>query len=149
MPHSMNLDKMRPQGRNDASFGKSEAKHSGGSAIHTDHKHHSKKGLAKGMDVPNHGKPSRDPQATSYPMPGVIHDPSGGKGHGIHGVPGIISSTTTGNEVRGRLMLGVIESCIAGGRAPDGPVHHAEGHDATAYNAGMVHIRGSPFTSRH
>lgn len=143
----MNLDTMRPQNRNDASFGKKEAKSSGGSAIHADHKHHhSKKGMAhRGQDVPHHGKPSHNPQATSYPMPGIIHDPSGKMGHGIHGVPGIISSTTTGNEVRGRLMLGVIESCISGGHAPDGPVHHAEGHDATAYNAGMVHIRGSPF----
>lgn len=140
----MNLDTMRPQNRNDASFGKKDVKHSGGSAIHTDKHHHAKHSAHRGQDVPNRGKPSHDPQATSYPMPGIIRDPRK-PGHGIHGISGIISSTTTGNEVRGRLMLGVIESCMTGGHHADGPVHHAEGHDATAYNAGMVHIRGSPF----
>jgi hypothetical protein len=142
----MNLDTMRPQNRNDSSFGKMHHKSSGGSAIHADkHHHHSHKGMAhRGADVPKHGVPSRSPQATSYPMHGVIANPMK-PGHGIHGVPGIISSTTTGNEVRQRLMKGIIESCMYGGHSPDGPVHHAIGNDATAYNSGMVHIRGSSF----
>jgi hypothetical protein len=78
-------------------------------------------------------------------MPGIIRDVQR-PGKGAVGVPGIISSTSTGNEVRQRLMLGVIES-PAGihGTAAEGPLHKAMGHDATAWNAGMAHIAGSPF----
>jgi hypothetical protein len=34
---------------------------------------------------------------------------------------------------------------MAEGAHPSGPVHSVMGHDATAYNEGMVHIRGSHF----
>jgi hypothetical protein len=99
----------------------------------------------KSENVPHAHQASKEPQATSHPMPGVImnvHRP----GKGSVGVPGIITSTTTGNEVRQRLMLGVIES-PAGmkGQSAEGPLHKAMGHDATAWNSGMAHIAGSPF----
>ena len=56
----------------------------------------------------------------------------------------IISSTTLGPEVRHRLVSGIIESPME--RSTDqGPVSKVAGHDATAYNAGMVHIAGSRF----
>lgn len=96
----------------------------------------------KGRAVPQEGKPSKSPQATSLPgsLP-IIHDM--GKRHGgIVGIPGIISSTLTSPETRQRLVSGVIDTMIRG-ETPAGPVHTVGGHDATAYNAGMVHIAGS------
>jgi hypothetical protein len=60
------------------------------------------------------------------------------------GIPGIINTTTTSPETRQRLVSGIIESCIHGPPAPQGPVSTVMGHDATAYNMGMVHIRGAP-----
>jgi hypothetical protein len=34
---------------------------------------------------------------------------------------------------------------MSGSAAAAGPVHTVSGHDSTAYNSGMVHIRGSHF----
>lgn len=96
----------------------------------------------KGRAVPNEGKPSRSPQATSLPgsLP-VIHD-MGSRHGGARGIPGIISSTLTSPETRQRLVSGIIDTMIRG-EAPAGPVHTVGGHDSTAYNAGMVHLAGS------
>ena len=144
--HGFNLDTARPQNRNDASFGGDSKKaRSSGSAIHADHAHKKAGHKMKSENVPHAHQASREPQASSYPMPGIImnvHRP----GKGAVGVPGIINSTTTGNEVRQRLQLGVIES-PAGirGHSAEGPLHKAMGHDATAWNSGMAHISGSPF----
>lgn len=74
---------------------------------------------------------------------GIIHDVMR-PGKGAVGVPGIISSTTLGPEVRHRLVSGIIESPMMVASA-DGPVHRVAGHDSTAYNEGMVHIAGSRF----
>jgi hypothetical protein len=106
--------------------------------------HHS----MKKMDVPNAGKFDHSPQATSLPgsLP-IIHNLHGRR-EGIHGVPGIISSTTTSPETRQRLVSGIIDSAVAG-HAPSGPVSTVHGVDSTAYNSGMIHIRGSPFTTHH
>ena len=95
-------------------------------------------------DVPRRGRPGEGPQATS--MPGsvsVIHNVQKA-GRGAHGVPGIISSTTLGPEVRHRLMEGIIVSAM-GGSYEQGPISRVAGRDATAYNAGMAHIPGSRF----
>ena len=95
-------------------------------------------------DVPRSGRPGEGPQATS--MPGhvaVIHNVQK-PGRGAHGIPGIISSTSLGPEVRGRLMDGIIISAM-GGKYEQGPVTKVAGMDATAYNAGMSHIAGSRF----
>jgi hypothetical protein len=99
----------------------------------------------KHMDVPDAGKPSKSPQATS--VPGGVHIISDvmKAGRGISGVPGIISSTTTGNEVRQRLMMGIIDSPGGARESAVGPVQRAMGMDSTAYNAGMAHIAGSPY----
>ena len=64
---------------------------------------------------------------------------------GSMGIPGIISSTSLGPEQRSRLVGGIIESPMSGSMAAEGPVSKVMGHDATAYNEGMVHIRGSHF----
>lgn len=102
------------------------------------------KGGKKGMNLPKEGKPSHSPQASSLPgsLP-VILD-VGRRGGAIHGIPGIISSTTTSPETRQRLVSGILDTSDHGA-APQGPVHAVMGHDATAYNSGMVHIRGSRF----
>lgn len=107
-------------------------------AHHAAKPHQEKKGRA----VPQEGKPSRSPQATSLPgsLP-IIHE-MGRRHGGIVGIPGIISSTLTSPETRQRLVSGIIDSMIRG-ETPAGPVHTVAGHDATAYNAGMVHIAGS------
>jgi hypothetical protein len=91
---------------------------------------------------------SHEQEATS--MPGslrVIQNVSARSG-GISGIPGIISSTTQGAQVRQRLVMGVIDSLLPS-RAPEGPVSKVGGMDATAYNTGMVHLRGSPYTMNH
>jgi hypothetical protein len=115
---------------------------------HIEHRvHHSKKVKSgKHMDVPNAGKPSSAPQATSAPGGvHIIHDVMKA-GRGAHGIPGIISSTTLGNEVRQRLMTGIIDSPGGESRhAAVGPVQRVMGIDSTAYNAGMAHIAGSPY----
>ena len=107
-------------------------------AMHAPKPHSDKKGSA----VPNAGKPSRSPQATSMPgsLP-IIHS-VGSRREGSHGISGIISSTLTSPETRQRLVSGIIDTMIRG-EAPAGPVHTVGGHDATAYNAGMVHLAGS------
>ena len=144
--HGFNLDTARPQNRNDASFGGDSKKaRSSGSAIHADHAHKKAGHKMKSENVPHAHQASREPQASSYPMLGIImnvHRP----GKGAVGVPGIINSTTTGNEVRQRLQLGVIES-PAGirGHSAEGPVHKVMGSDSTAYSSGMIHIAGSSF----
>ena len=146
--HGFNLDTARPQNRNDASFGGDSKKgKSSGSAIHpiaskkVGHVGHK----MKSENVPLSHTASKEPQATSYPMPGVIRDVQRA-GKGAVGVKGIINSTTTGNEVRQRLMLGIIESPASiKGHGADGPVHKVMGSDSTAYSSGMAHISGSPF----
>lgn len=94
-------------------------------------------------DVPE-GRGRMGPQATSMPgSMGIIQDVMR-PGKGATGVPGIISSTTLGPEVRHRLVSGIIESPME--RSTDqGPVSKIAGHDATAYNAGKIHIAGSKF----
>ena len=84
------------------------------------------------------------PPASSLPGSlGIIANPSGGRKEAM-GIPGIISSTSLGPEQRQRLVAGIIESPMDG-QAASGPVHAVQGRDATAYNEGMVHIRGSHF----
>ena len=75
---------------------------------------------------------------------GIIESPRKGRDHNL-GIPGIISSTSLGPEQRQRLVGGIIESPMEGPAHASGPVHTMMGHDATAYNSGMVHIRGSHF----
>lgn len=88
------------------------------------------------------------PPATSLPgQLGVITNPSGGKPRPM-GIPGIITSTSLGPEQRQRMVAGILMNPGMEGRNSSGAVHEVMGHDATAYNEGMVHIRGSPFTSR-
>ena len=143
--HHFNLDTARPQNRNDASFGGDSKKaRSSGSAIHPDQAHKKAAHKNKSENVPHAHQASKEPQASSYPMPGVIMDVHR-PGKGAVGIPGIITSTTTGNEVRQRLMLGVIESPAGIKHSADGPLHKALGHDATAWNSGMAHISGSHF----
>jgi hypothetical protein len=104
---------------------------------------------AKKLSLPQESTPSKSPQASG--MPGqltILKDPANGGGRGIHGIPGIISSTTTSPQTRQRLVGGIIESLMKGA-APGGPVQAVEGHDSTAYNTGMVHLRGSPYTMHH
>ena len=74
-------------------------------------------------------------------------DPSAGKVRPM-GIPGIISSTSLGPEQRQRMVAGILTNPGSEGRHPTGAVHEVSGHDATAYNQGMAHIAGSPFTSR-
>tara|TARA_R110000868_G_scaffold1502_2_gene11787 strand:+ start:1344 stop:1742 length:399 start_codon:yes stop_codon:yes gene_type:complete len=103
----------------------------------------------KKLSLPQEHTASKSPQASG--MPGsltILKDPANGGGRGIVGVPGIISSTTTSPETRQRLVGGIIESLMKGA-APGGPVQAVEGNDSTAYNSGMSHIRGSPYTMRH
>lgn len=89
------------------------------------------------------------PPASSLPGSlGIIMHPSAGKPRPM-GIPGILSSTSLGPEQRQRMVAGILTSPGMEGHAQDDAVHEVSGHDATAYNAGMVHIRGSPFTSSH
>lgn len=100
---------------------------------------------AHGARAASHGQA---PAATSLQGSlGIIENTmSGGNRHRTVGIPGIISSTSLGPEQRQRIVSGIIESGMAeGGRASSGPVHAVMGHDATAYNDGMVHLRGSSF----
>ena len=73
----------------------------------------------------------------------IIEHPQHGKDRNV-GIPGIISSTSLGPEQRSRLVSGIIESPMVG-QSVEGPVHKIMGHDSTAYNEGMVHIRGSHY----
>jgi hypothetical protein len=102
----------------------------------------------KRSEPPMAHKASHSPQATGLPGAlGIIHDV---RGHGSpqHGIPGIIQTTTTSPENRARLVSGIIDRVSEGHHAM-GPVCEVMGHDATAYNTGMVHLRGSPFSSHH
>ena len=74
---------------------------------------------------------------------GIIESPSNRREYNM-GIPGLITSTSLGPEQRQRIVSGIIESPMQGENA-QGPVSSVMGHDATAYNAGMVHIRGSHF----
>ena len=111
-------------------------------ADNTTHASHKHQAPAKGKTLSE--KPSRSPQATSMPgsLP-IIHD-VGSRSGGIHGIPGIISSTLTSPETRQRLISGILDP-MAGGASPQGPVHTVQGHSSTAYNMGMVHQAGSRF----
>lgn len=89
------------------------------------------------------------PPASSLPGSyGIIENPSGGKVRPM-GIPGIITSTSLGPEQRQRMVAGILEQPGARGHSQPDAVHKMEGTDATAYNSGMVHLRGSPFTMRH
>lgn len=141
----MNLDTMGPSMDNDAMKGKKMPSGKNSGAVHGAEKVHkrSRKAAGHGMSVEHQGYMGQ--QATSLPGSlSVIHDVMK-PGRGIHGIPGIISSTTEGPEVRQRLALGVIESPMAMGMRDQGPVHRVQGMDATAYNTGMVHLAGSRF----
>ncbi len=100
-----------------------------------------------GFSSSPHGKAAsrgQAPGATSLPGSlGIIEHPQKGRDHNL-GIPGIISSTSLGPEQRQRLVSGIIESPMSAS-VVSGPVHTVMGHDATAYNEGMVHIRGSHF----
>jgi hypothetical protein len=76
---------------------------------------------------------------------GIIENVRNGKDRNM-GIPGIISSTSLGPDQRNRLVGGIIETMIQSGHPKEGPISTVQGHDATAYNEGMVHIRGSHFT---
>ena len=90
------------------------------------------------------GAHGQAPSATSIlGSMGIIEDPKKGRDHNM-GIPGIISSTSLGPEQRQRLVAGIIESPMEG-EAAEGPVSMVQGHDATAYNEGMIHLRGSHF----
>ena len=116
--------------------------------IHPSHQAvHSTQGVAH----PGKSVSSGAQQASSLPGSlGVIdpHAETRAKEKRHEGIPGIIQTTTEGAHTRARLVGGIIESPMADGKPPSGPVHAVMGHDATAYNAGMRHIPGSSFTSR-
>jgi len=100
-----------------------------------------------GAKIPTEHTPSHSPQATSMPgMMSIIKDPHAKTGM-AHGITGIISSTTTSPETRQRLISGVLDLSKHDGAHTQGPVHTVMGQDSTAYNQGMVHLRGSQFTS--
>jgi len=74
---------------------------------------------------------------------GIIEHPSNRREYNM-GIPGLITSTSLGPRERQRIVSGIIESPMEVAPA-EGPVSSVQGHDATAYNSGMVHIRGSHF----
>jgi hypothetical protein len=99
-----------------------------------------------GQGVPQQGKPSHQQEATSMPGSMGILDLAHHEGHKKHaGIPGILHTTTEGPSVRHKLLSGILDLSAEHGRKPDGPVHSVTGHDATARNAGMRPIPGSPF----
>jgi hypothetical protein len=147
----MNLDTMRPSSQNDANRGATDivkpSKYSSGiTPVEKQRKMRSAKHMAPTPEDKSFNmRPSAmGPQATSMPgSMGIIQDVMK-PGKGAMGVPGIISSTTLGPEVRQRLVTGIIESPME--RSTDqGPVSKVAGHDSTAYNAGMIHLAGSRF----
>lgn len=75
---------------------------------------------------------------------GIIETPMAGREREM-GIPGIITSTSLGPEQRQRLVGGIIESPMGASTEGTGPVHKILGHDATAYNEGMIHISGSHY----
>ena len=150
--HMADPDHSRPVMANTQGYSKS--KMAGKSSVemgihpsHHDSKHRAGAVMHSGKDVSSGAQ-----QATSIPGSLGIVDPHGmasPKDKTKHGIPGIISTTTEGAQTRARLVGGIIESPMSDGKAPSGPVHAVMGHDATAYAAGMRHIAGSSFTSRH
>jgi len=100
----------------------------------------------KGAKIPTEHQVSKSPQATSLPgQLSVIKDPHAKPGMS-KGLTGIIQSTVTSPETRQRLVSGILDLSKDHGASAQGPVHTVMGQDSTAYNSGMAHIRGSPFT---
>ena len=98
-----------------------------------------------GQGVPHQGKPSHQQEATSLPGHlGVLDLAHHQKGDKHMGIPGILHTTTEGSHIRQKLVSGILDLCDHGRKA-DGPVHQVTGHDATARNAGMRPIPGSPY----
>jgi hypothetical protein len=127
-------------------YGAGSSAHSrGASALHKVAPHpqaHSGMMSSHGAKAAHHGQA---PQASSLPGSlGIIEHPSAGRDRNL-GIPGIISSTSLGPMQRQRLVSGIIESPMDGANRDSGAVHSVMGHDSTAYNEGMVHIRGSSF----
>jgi hypothetical protein len=92
---------------------------------------------------------SHYPQATG--LPGDLHileHPGHGKGL-LHGIPGILHTTSLGPEQRHRLADGIIDLSARETRDMEGPVHRVSGHDATAMNAGMRPIPGAAIHGDH
>lgn len=133
----VNLDRAGPVNDNSASLRKRASQHAG--------KHAGGMAHGAGKGVPNEHKASRQPEATSMPGSMNILDLAHHhKGDINHGIPGIIRTTTTGADIRSKLVSGILDMADHGRKA-DGPVHSVTGHDATARNAGMRPIPGSPF----
>ena len=102
-----------------------------------------------GKAVPKAHQASHAPVATSLPgQLGILDLAHHMKGDMSPGIPGIIRTTTTGSEIRHKLMSGIID-LGEHGRKADGAVHMVTGHDASAQNAGMRPIPGSPFAAHH
>jgi len=134
-------DRMRPVLDNARHMEKehSATKHMGIHPSHGDVRAHS--------GVVHHGKSMFEGGQVASSLPGAlgIIDPCTDAGHRMtETIPGIISTTTESPINRQRMLGGIIESPMVR-MAPAGPVHTAVGHDATAWNAGMRHIPGSPF----
>jgi len=101
-------------------------------------------GMISGEGAKSSVKGQAPPATSLRGSMGIIENVRAGKDHNM-GIPGIISSTSLGPEQRQRLVGGIIESPMSGSMAAEGPVSKVMGHDATAYNEGMIHIRGSHF----
>lgn len=129
-------------------YGGGKSAHSrGASALRKVAPHHESRSSmlgAHGAKAAHHGQA---PTATSLQGSlGIIENAMGGDRHRKVGIPGIISSTSLGPEQRQRLVAGIIETPMTGGHPRDsGAVHAVMGHDSTAYNEGMIHLRGSQF----
>jgi len=132
--HGVNLDRAGAVNDNRAAV-KKRATQTGGKKDGVVH------GAGKG--VPKEHTPSHAPVATSmlgsHSILDLAHHMKGDKRPGI---PGILHTTTTGNEIRGKLLSGIIDM-HEHGRKGDGPVHSVTGHDATAMNAGMRPLPGA------
>ena len=103
----------------------------------------SKDGRVEGPGVALPRQQSHFPQATGLPGSLMIIENAGRGRDRVHGIPGILSTTSLGPEQRRKLISGIIDLSEHGRRA-DGPVHQVSGHDATAMNAGMRPIPGAP-----
>jgi hypothetical protein len=137
--------------RKSKAYGGKAAKHGASAAHHSASAIHMAphpKSAGGGMISAHGAKAARagqaPPASSLMGSLGIISSPSGGRDRDV-GIPGIITSTSLGPEQRQRLVAGIIESPMGGAGHAEGPVHKVLGHDATAYNQGMVHIRGSHF----
>lgn len=94
-----------------------------------------------------HHRVSHVPQATGFASQmNIIQDAGHGGRDRVHGIPGIISTTSLGPDQRSRLLSGIID--MSHPRPHDeGILHKISGHDATAMNAGMRPIPGAPIHS--